>query len=160
LWALHLDDEEPMLGAQEATEIAHLVATLQGHAGVVWGVALSGDGQLVASSGWDGTVRVWDAATRPQLGTMEGDAGLIHSVALSRDGSLVASGGADGIMRLWSDGTLRFSLKRHSGMVYGVALSGDGDIVASGGWDGSVRVFDSAHGQLRHTLHGHTGAVW
>lgn len=34
------------------------VATLQGHAGMVWGVALSAAGQLVASSSFDGTVRL------------------------------------------------------------------------------------------------------
>ena len=48
-------------------------ATLHGHTGGVLDVALSGDGALVASGGWDGTVKLWDARTGACLQTLQVD---------------------------------------------------------------------------------------
>src|SRR5207302_7248811 len=62
---------------------------------------LSRDGRLVASTGVDGTVRLWDVVNLTSLATLLGHTGVVWSVALSGDGQLVASGGDDGIVRLW-----------------------------------------------------------
>jgi WD40 repeat protein len=64
-------------------------------------VALSGVGQLVASSSFDGTVRLWDVESGHLRASLEGHTGVVRGVALSRDGRLVASGGDDGTAKLW-----------------------------------------------------------
>jgi WD40 repeat protein len=53
------------------TGSGRLLATLRGHTGGVWGVALSADGQLVASGSFDGTVRLWEAQRGSCLRTLQ-----------------------------------------------------------------------------------------
>src|SRR4051794_37458492 len=56
------------------------------------------------SSGWDGTVKVWDVAdpARPSLRhTLTGHAGLIRGLTFSPDGKTIASGSFDKTIKLW-----------------------------------------------------------
>ena len=48
------------------------LATLHGHTGGVWGVALSGDNRLIVSGSYDGTIRLWERASGRELVTIKG----------------------------------------------------------------------------------------
>jgi WD40 repeat protein len=55
----------------------------------------------MAPSGWDGTVRVWDAARGQELPTLTGRATRVFAVAFSLDGHCLASTTADGAVQIW-----------------------------------------------------------
>jgi hypothetical protein len=70
-------------------------------ASLVHSVAFSLDGKTLASGSYDGTVRLWDVASRTALETLQGHTDVVQSVAFSPDGRTLASGSSDGTVRLW-----------------------------------------------------------
>ena len=56
-------------------------------------MAFSPDGKTLAAGAADGTVRLWDMATRQPIGNpLNGHGGAVNSVAFSPDGKTLAAG--------------------------------------------------------------------
>eukprot|EP00966_Prymnesium_polylepis_P189761 4396986-Prymnesium_polylepis.1 len=64
---------------------------------------------LIVAGYWDGTIKVWDAATLTLKGEKENShSNWIKSVNFSPDGAKIVSGGNDKTIKVWDAGT-RFS---------------------------------------------------
>ena len=68
-------------------------------------VAFSPNGKILASAGYDKSIKLWDVATGKKLATLQGIE-AVWSVAFSPDGKTLASAGgsisnAPGELKLW-----------------------------------------------------------
>jgi len=150
-----------LLWAAAATGVAQerpdIVWMQGGHAIAVHSVAVSPSGELIASAGADGTVKLWRAADGALLRTLTGHDGDVNGVAFSPNGSYVASAGSDGTVRVWrtQDGQLLHTLVGEGGIVLSVAFSPDSQLVASGSEDGRVKLWRVSDRQLVRTIPAH-----
>jgi WD40 repeat protein len=71
---------------------AQLGSPLHAHSRAIFSLAISPDGELVASASKDRTARLWSTSTRKPFGRVLQHADEVNTVAFSPDGQLVATG--------------------------------------------------------------------
>ena len=115
-------------------------------------LVLSPDGKVVATSGYDGMIRLWNARTGDLQRVLVGHDSYVYGLAWSADGRYLASAGShDGTVRVWDARTglpLRV-LKGLKDAALVVAWSPDGSLLAAGtGGSGYVPIWTIASGTL------------
>ena len=121
-------------------------ARLRGHHDVVLSPATSADGATIASTGTDGTLRLWDTRTARALGAPIALGGEpATGAALSPDGRTVAVGLYAGILHVFDVRSHRplAQLRVDASWPSAVRFSRDGRLLLVGTEDGNVRVYSA-----------------
>lgn len=145
---------------------------LEGHKGIVYAVAASPDGNLIATAGLDGSVRLWNLKRKGEVAAiLTAGPKAVLAVAFSPDGKRLASAGEDAIVHIWDvrvgedqPVTMEKASKQLAGHEAGqpiqaIAFGKDADTVISGSGDKTVIVWDIAGGKTKATLKDHTAPV-
>ncbi|MHC5611443.1 MAG: protein kinase domain-containing protein [Nostoc sp.] len=161
------------------------VQTLKGHSSMVHAIAISSDGQFIASGSNDKTIKLWQVDTGKlvrQLGRWSsGHSNMVHSVAFSpispnlydqeksgkpvgiadRNWGILASGSWDNTIKLWDVNTGKEirTLIGHANWVNSVAFSPDGKFLASGSADCTIKLWQVHTGIEIQTITGHSDSV-
>jgi eukaryotic-like serine/threonine-protein kinase len=143
-----------------------LIHVLKGHSDLVTTLAYHPERNLLASAGYDKTIRLWDLDKSEQVLVLKGHSAHVSSIAFGPAGNLIASGGADRTVRIWNYEAYATDPKQavqvlegHTGEVAAVAFAPDGQHLASGSHDKTIRIWQVATGEADKVLHGHKGEV-
>ena len=153
----------------QAGFLATPLQRLRGHQSGVRGIALSSDGEMIASASWDQTIKLWNIKGKVLATLTEHDKPVVK-VAISPDGKMLASASEDDTIKLWNlertqrlQVTLNQTFFEHEKDVNDVAFSPDSQLLASAGDDKQVILRYLISGGQASTqtlkLSGHSEAV-
>ena len=153
----------PPLSATQLLETGvREVATLRGHTARLAAVAWHPAGALLATSGFDCSWRLWDAASSSELLLQEGHTREVYALAWHPDGGLLASGDMAGVLHVWDvrSGKTVWAVGAHTPR-HALALdwSPDGVTLASGGDDNMCGIWDLRMQRRMYTIPAHKGLI-
>jgi eukaryotic-like serine/threonine-protein kinase len=137
-----------------------LLLTYSGHAvkgqtGSIHSVAWSPDGELIASSSWFRSVRVWNATSGQTIMTVSRP-DFVRAIAWSPDSKQLAIAVDKTVqIREVATGRIILTYSGHSDIVTAVAWSSDGSRLVSGAYN-SVQIWEAATGRLVISYEGPT----
>ncbi|XZN89605.1 MAG: eIF2A-related protein [Microcoleus sp.] len=132
---------------------------IQAHNDTVQSVSFSPDGTMLASAGYDNTVKLWNLEKNQKKPISLPHNDSVFSVNFSPDSKIIASASFDKNVKLWNrDGTLKDTLP-HDNLVYSVTFISN-DRIATGDKSGKVTFWNSTNGEKIDSFQPHKKTVF
>jgi WD40 repeat protein len=127
----------------------------------LYGCAYSADGASVLSAGWDGFLRLWEAATGDEVNALQVGAKPLSCCALSPDGRWWLGGTIEGMLSAYDATTLAptFSQSMHTRPISAIRFGPDGEQAATASWDRQVTLRKFGKDRETRVLTGHKDIV-
>ncbi len=133
--------------------------TLTDHKAGITSLAITPDGQTLASASYDKTIKLWNLKTGQLINTITGHNSWVRSIAISPDGQTIASGGGsldpktDTNVRLWNlkTGELIRMIPGNSNSTNFVRFSSDGKTLVVGS-ETAIKILNTNSGELINTI--------
>jgi len=100
--------------------------------GLVYQVAVSANGRILATAGGDNLIRVWDVASGQEQRVLRGHTAAVSHLSLSADGRTLVSADVDNRIKVWTtDPTSEINVLTHESIVVYVAVAPEGELLAT-----------------------------
>jgi WD40 repeat protein len=158
-----LENQETEEALKERNHYAFFryLKTLERQTKPIYSVAVSPNGQVLATGGADNIVKLWNLEIKQQVATFTGHTDSVLSITFSPDGQILASSSADRTIKLWNVKTLEqlHTLTGHNHSVLSIAFSPNGQVLASSSVDCTIKLWNVQTGKELHTLTGHNHSI-
>jgi WD40 repeat protein/serine/threonine protein kinase len=125
------------------------------------GLAFSPDGSILAASGTEATVNLWDTSSWTIRGILRGHPAQVVDADFSRDGTRLAVACENGTIQVWDRPRSKslWSKMGHAGGANAVTFAPNNRSIATGGEDRTIRIWDVNDGQELASFSGHATGV-
>ena len=99
---------------------------------LVYQVALSADGRILATAGGDNLIKVWDVASGQELRALRGHTVAVSHLCLSADGRTLVSADVNNRIKVWTtDPTGETNVLTQEGIVVYTAVAPEGELLVT-----------------------------
>lgn len=115
----------------------------EAHRDILYDAEFSPDGTLLATAGYDRTIRLWNREDGKLVREIPSHNGAVFDLAFSPDGTILASASGDFTGKLWrvSDGERLDTLNQPQGEQFRIDFTPDGKFVFAVGADNRIRLW-------------------